>query len=264
MKFAELFSVSLIDRGSRFVELWVAALSDLEPQALEGACVRATQTCKFFPTPAEIRSHIDGAQSKALELEAQQQWENALRVAREFFHPDIGLYRTAPKLSAVTWHALRVAGGLYHLSQCPDGELQWARKRFIADYELVKQVEKEQHLLGDGEARRVLERLARGGDEAPRQLPSAKPTDDREVLREVRRARRALVSGPSGIAVMSEEEFTDLRRREKERVVAWVAEHPELVPPKTVSPGTSQTIDFSPPPLAADAPQQTLVSGAQP
>ena len=55
VKFAELYAVSLADRGPRFVELWASAVADLSPDMLDAACRKAMQTCKFFPMPAEVR-----------------------------------------------------------------------------------------------------------------------------------------------------------------------------------------------------------------
>jgi hypothetical protein len=83
--FAELFCTSLEDRGPRFVDLWVSALSDLEPGILDAACRRATQSCKFFPMPAEIRGPIQIVELTDLEDE----WQALLDYCRKWVHPDI-------------------------------------------------------------------------------------------------------------------------------------------------------------------------------
>jgi len=57
--FASLYNTTLRERGERFVEIWVAAVSDLRPEILQLACERAARNCKFFPLPAEIRAQID-------------------------------------------------------------------------------------------------------------------------------------------------------------------------------------------------------------
>src|SRR5260370_42187706 len=71
--FAELFCVSLADRGPRFVDLWVSALTDLAPETVEATCRRTMQTCKFFPTPAEIRAHIGRAEETATQGAAEME-----------------------------------------------------------------------------------------------------------------------------------------------------------------------------------------------
>lgn len=68
--FASFYKISLRERGERFVEMWVAALSDLRPEELQSACEKATRACRFFPLPVEIREQLDrqDARRKASEL----------------------------------------------------------------------------------------------------------------------------------------------------------------------------------------------------
>jgi hypothetical protein len=175
---AELFSVSLKDRGPRFVDLWVSALADLAPETLETACKRAIQICKFFPTPAEIRAAIERPEAKALQLEAEDAWHRALRWVRRYYHPDLGIDRNAPELSPQMIHALRAAGGVPWIECCSDAELQWVKKRFVADYQLVSEAGQIEHLLTDGRAKEILARLQSSGQRAlPKQIDHA--GDDR-------------------------------------------------------------------------------------
>ena len=60
---AEFYRTDLTERGPRYVELWVGALSDVEASSLELACRKAMQLYKFFPTPAEIRDALQIARS---------------------------------------------------------------------------------------------------------------------------------------------------------------------------------------------------------
>jgi hypothetical protein len=156
---AELFSASLKDRGPRFVELWVSALADLEPEVLDAACKRAMQIYKFFPMPAEIRAAIEQPEAKGLQLEMEEEWHSALRWVQRYYHPDIGISRHAPELSPQTVHALRAAGGFDWIASCPDAELQWVKKRFLADYQLISEAGRVEHLLSDGRAKEILSRL---------------------------------------------------------------------------------------------------------
>jgi hypothetical protein len=69
--FASFYNVSLRERGERFVEMWIAALSDLRPEELQAACEMATRTCRFFPLPAEIRSQVDPHEARRI---ASERW----------------------------------------------------------------------------------------------------------------------------------------------------------------------------------------------
>ncbi len=126
--FAELYGVKLEDRGPRFVNLWVSTLVDLAPSVLNAACKRATQTCKFFPTPAEVRVHVDSAE----QLNLEDEWQALLNYCREWVHPDMQ-FSGAPELPPDIDHAARAAGGVHLLRECAREELQWRKKEFIAD-----------------------------------------------------------------------------------------------------------------------------------
>jgi hypothetical protein len=145
------------------VSLWLESFADLSDDVLEAAFKRTLATCKFWPVKiADVREHIDQADAKGRELEADQEWENALRVATEFWHPEIGLYQNAPRLSPAAWHALKSAGGLSHVFNCSREDLQWARKRFVAAYTLIHETGQVEHLLGAGEAKRILAQIKAG------------------------------------------------------------------------------------------------------
>ena len=78
---AELFSVSLTERGPRFVDLWVSALVDLEPHILDAACRRSMQTCKFYPMPAELRRLAEQIDAEEFFTDPERSME---RIARRF------------------------------------------------------------------------------------------------------------------------------------------------------------------------------------
>jgi hypothetical protein len=161
-------------------EMWSDQLQDIPPDLLDAACDRLMKTWRFpkLPLPGDVRVQLNEAETKGFELEADQEWENALRVATEFWHPEIGLYPNAPRLSPAAWHALRTAGGLSHLFNCSREDLQWARKRFVAAYTLVHETGQIEHLLGASEAKRILAQIKAG---PPRkQLATARPSGQPE------------------------------------------------------------------------------------
>ncbi len=208
-------------------DIWSNALQDIAPDRLDAACDRLMKTWRFpkLPLPGDVRAQLDSADAKGLELEAAQEWENALRVASQCWHPDIGLYQNAPSLSPACWHALKAAGGLSHLFNCGRGDLQWARKRFIADYTLTHETGKVEHLLGAGEAKRVLHQLAAGpAPERKRIAPASDTTADPPQREEVR-AVLLRVSEKPKTQEPSDEELSARWREQKERARQWAIEH---------------------------------------
>jgi hypothetical protein len=168
--FAELYSVSLKDRGKRFVELWISAVSDLDPRTLDAACRRTIQVCKFFPTPADVRGQIDQAVAKGFELEAECEWQKLLSWVRQYVFPDTGVSHNAPRLAAAVEHAAKAAGGFFYIERCSEDELVWCRKNFLAAYKNVHETGQVEHLLSSTEAKKILAGLASRPALAPRPL----------------------------------------------------------------------------------------------
>lgn len=189
------------ESADALVLLWCDEFSDIPLDMLEKAFRKLIRTSRFFPTIADVRGVLDGADAKARELEAQEEWRKALDVATNFYQPDIGLYRNAPRLSPATWHALKVAGGLDYLFNATHEQLQWARRRFLEDFALIHETRQVEHLLGDGTAKRVLATLRAGPGPNParKTLPPAKElAAEKPVREEVERVFKAMgVEKPS-------------------------------------------------------------------
>jgi hypothetical protein len=197
------------------------ALSDLTVEQLDTACLMASKKCQFFPTPADIRKQVEDADAKGLELEAEREWQRVLHFVARWYHPDVGIDRRGPKLSAATWHALKAAGGLYHVYQCSSDEEQWTRKRFIADYELIHQTKQVEHLLSDGDAKQILARITEGAPAPDRKaLPEAKPLEY-----EVRPAAAARPVREKVTPIESKEELDQRATEQKRRQKEWLLEH---------------------------------------
>jgi hypothetical protein len=62
-------------------------------------------------------------------------------------------------MSPAVCHADRAAGGFGHLERCPESELTWCRKNFLAAYVNFHATAKSEHLLSDGEAKEIYQRL---------------------------------------------------------------------------------------------------------
>jgi hypothetical protein len=167
--FAELYRVSLTERGPRFVDIWVGALSDLEPEVLEAACEKSVRTYKFFPAPAEVRALVDKTQETAVAQAAEIEWQRVLGLRRRYWDPDMpgGFSRGMPKLSERVDRAAR-ASGVFTLQDCgPEAIHVWGKKRFIESYIAWATLEQDQFLLPDGELKNLLANAA-----GKKQLPA--------------------------------------------------------------------------------------------
>ena len=139
---------------------WCELLADLDAGTIEKACMEAAKMCRFFPNPGDIRALLKQAESSSFGLEAETKWQQLLTWVRDNVFPDTGIRRGAPRLSPAVEHAARAAGGVYFLERCSQQELVFARKNFLAAYGNVHEAGKSEHLIGEGEAKQILKRLA--------------------------------------------------------------------------------------------------------
>ena len=131
------------------LECWNITLGNLDAHQLDKACELTAKTWRIhtIPMPGEILSHINIAEERAAEIEAEEQWQGMMRLVDEHYHPDLGY--SGPKMTVPMKRALEAAGGMRYVESCPETELQWAKKRFIEYYLKSAQVEAaaENHLL---------------------------------------------------------------------------------------------------------------------
>jgi hypothetical protein len=140
--------------------LYGDALSDLTPDQLDAAFLRASRVCRFFPTPADIRSQVEDTNLKVSQLEADNAWQRVIEWIQCWYHPDIGVSKRAPNLKEAVKHAIIAAGGFDYLFNCCGEKEQWAKKRFLESYKNIHELGEVEHLLGDGEAKQILKQLA--------------------------------------------------------------------------------------------------------
>lgn len=193
--FAELHSRAV---SAEFVEIWSRALSDIEPELLDRACEQALKTCKFFPTPADIRTLIDEAQSNAHKIEAETAWNRVFTAASLGGHFE--------DFDALTQRALNRSGWSY-LVHCDSYEgAKWAEKQFVAAYTRLHETRQVERLLGQGEAKKILHQLgAELKRTALRELPpitapaAAEPLAQSDSIRADLAALRKQLSCPEPI-----------------------------------------------------------------
>jgi hypothetical protein len=140
-----------------YCTLWEEGFSDLDLGSLNAAfvaCIRSL-TYKTMPTIADVRKHLDQAQTNAAEEGAAQKWDQVRQYIRLHYHPDLSV-NSGPRISERTRRAINAAGGLTYLSECLGDALVFARKRFIESYLSWESLEQDKYLLPDGELKNAL------------------------------------------------------------------------------------------------------------
>jgi hypothetical protein len=228
-------------------DIWAEALSDIPADRLNGACERLMKTWRLpnLPLPGDVRAQLEKADAEGFELEAETEWQKLLAWIRQNYFPDVGVRRGAPSLRPAVEHAARAAGGFHFIEGCAEEQLVWCRKTFLAAYKNVHETQQAQHLIGSGEAKKILARLAAGPQDR-RQL--AAPTAQEEPGTDIpRKEVHVALSQIAGIP--SEEEWEARKAMLKSSALEWAAAH-GLGVPKTLSTDTSQTTE-APQPVGA-------------
>jgi hypothetical protein len=113
------------------------------------------------------------------------------------------------------------------LQRCSEERLVWCRKDFLAAFKNFRETSQVEHLLPD-EAKKILSRLRAG----PPALPSSSPNWEDKYPPPAMPRNVAKVTTGRGPAepfhVLTEGEWEQRKSDQKERVKAWLAEHPEL------------------------------------
>ena len=207
--------------------IYAEALSDLSPQHLDRACRAASEICSFFPRPADVRAQLNTAEAKGFVLEAGAEWQKLLTWIRENVFPDTGIRRGAPRLAPATTHAAKAAGGFYFIERCSCEELVWCRKNFLAAYRNVHETGLVEHLIGDGEARRILAQLRAGPPieckqlSHPVEIPSQPPS--REEVRAM--LRRVMEEKPTQFQDPNHDQLAAEWQQQKEQARLWAIRH---------------------------------------
>lgn len=252
--------------------LWSESLADVPTEALEPAFRATLQSSKWFPTIADIRSHVENAYDAL----AEDEWQNVLEYVRRHFYPDplethalapevlkerfknyVPSQAGPPRLPADIAHAAAAAGGLRYLESCPTDELQWAKKRFVEDLTRQRKSGDIAPLLGDSPLSKLLERTAQRLA-LPSASPPASPGETRsplEVLRSLRDAPNDLTYGAINRPGNPEFIAWQKRRAEHDLVAAEYCKRYGLssAAAKTPAPAEPQPVDSISLDLAANS-----------
>jgi hypothetical protein len=131
--------------------VWVDALADLNPDALERAVDRIIATADRMPVPSLVRREVlyEGYGQLPSGWDA---WNNVLRAVRH-----VGRYRV-PDLPPVTMRAVEAVGGWRHICDSTSPDL--IRAHFVKAYEIYVRRAEHDALITPG-LRPVLDAVAR-------------------------------------------------------------------------------------------------------
>lgn len=138
------------------VLLWQEELSDLPTEKLEDAFRKTLHECPYQPKISDIRKHFEVASSNAAIIEMEDAWESLLHWIESYYHPDLGISKSATPLDPMVRKSLAAAGGFDHLTNCSDADLQWARKRFISALTALRESTTNEHFLPEGRAKQIV------------------------------------------------------------------------------------------------------------
>ena len=163
MKAGEVYSKQIT---APLVAIWLEHLGPYNVEQLEPLFRLVFATCKFFPTPADVLDPLRKMQDAGTPLEAERKWLEVLAYAQST-SPD---YPSRPmRIREQTQAAIRAAGGLDWIRDCPQDDLQWAKKRFVEAFTSWNVLEKNKFLLPDGELKNQI------AGAAQKLLPEPKP-----------------------------------------------------------------------------------------
>lgn len=150
---AEMFRKQLSEPGLR---LYAAAIADIPANIVETAVCESAKSCKFMPTPAELRELAGEAR---IDDRATLAWEAFSRAVAS-----VGYYKSPDFDDPIINATVRTLGGWERWCSMPSDEFdKWGRQEFVKTYAvfsrtgvngdvaapLVGCFERENGLLGD-------------------------------------------------------------------------------------------------------------------
>lgn len=125
-----MYGKTLADFPERFDE-FLEEFSDVDPDELDAAFRAARGACTQFPTPGDVRKQMRQQVAAGDQFDAEKAWDLVQKICAKHWHPDIGLYASAPPIDGATEHALRQIGGYRRLNETPLDSLSFVRRDFI-------------------------------------------------------------------------------------------------------------------------------------
>ena len=137
----------------------------LTAEQLELACQLATETCNFFPTPAEILSAVKTQVNDQESLDGERAWENFQEYILRWGTDRTPLFSGGrviypPDLDPATEYALRQVGGVHYVGRLPEDQVFWVRKNFLESYKRFNETDGLKQIPGREELRELLQKYA--------------------------------------------------------------------------------------------------------
>lgn len=132
---SERFAIVMNALGAAFnrpitpavITAYEIGLENLAIEEIEAAAKLAIQTCRFMPTPAELRELAGGLKPEDMAVLA---WEAAVRAVQSY-----GWYRSVQFEDAAVAATIRSLGGWQRFCErCGGAEEKWLRQEFLRTY----------------------------------------------------------------------------------------------------------------------------------
>jgi hypothetical protein len=127
-------------------------LEDLSYGVLERALRCTLQTCKYWPVKvADIREQADRGREAYAQADGEIKWNNVLEYIRVYWNPDLpgGASTKAPAISPRVKYAIKCAGGLAEIAECPREHLHFKKELFLEAYTAWETLKRDEYLLPD-------------------------------------------------------------------------------------------------------------------
>ena len=125
------------------IEVWYSMLGGYTKEQLRDAIKELIKTETYLPTIAHITNQIAKKETNYLPT-AEDEWEEVLRVIRRY-----GTYRQELALSELKPYTAYITNHIGYQIICMSTDNTWNRKEFIAEYNQLKEREKELIQLGN-------------------------------------------------------------------------------------------------------------------
>lgn len=125
------------------IELWADAFKDTSEVDFTRAIKNIINKQEYFPTVAQIKKEIANNQISNIPP-AEDEWNEVLRVVHKY-----GTYRQQEALEKLKPYTAYITTHIGYQNICMSEDNTWNRKEFIAEYEQMKEKEKDLLLTGE-------------------------------------------------------------------------------------------------------------------
>lgn len=134
------------------IEVWYSMLCGYTKEQLRDAIKELIKTETYMPTIAHITKQI--AKKETLTIpNAEDEWEEVLRMIHRY-----GSYRQQEALDKMKPYTAYIVNHIGYQIICMSSDNTWNRKEFIAEYNQLKEREKELIQIGNKDCRLITSR----------------------------------------------------------------------------------------------------------